>query len=47
VYNVLTDYISHAMEVREATKERWHKQFANQVLTVPMPALLARRKVGA
>lgn len=44
IYNVLTEYITHAMEVRESTKERWHKHYANQILAVPMQALITRSK---
>lgn len=42
IYNVLTEYISHAMEVRESTKEKWHKQYANQILYAPIPALIQK-----
>jgi hypothetical protein len=44
IYNVLTDYISHSMEVRESTKERWHKQYANQILYAPIPTLIQNAK---
>jgi len=44
IYNVLTDYITHNMEVREATKEKWHKQYANQILHAPIPALIQKSK---
>jgi hypothetical protein len=44
VYNVLTEYITHTLEVRESTKEHWHKAFANQVLNTPIPALIQNAK---
>lgn len=43
-YNILTDFISHTMQVRESTKERWHKKYANQLLKMPMEALIVRSK---
>jgi len=47
IYNVLTEYITHAMKVRESTKERWHKQYANQILYTPIPALIQKSKAGS
>jgi hypothetical protein len=44
IYNILTNYITHQMQVREATKEMWHKQYANQILSVPIPALIQKIK---
>lgn len=46
VYNLLTEYITHVMEVRESTKERWHKQYANQILYTPIPVLIQNAKGG-
>lgn len=46
VYNFLTDTISHELQVREKTRETWHRKYANQVLTVPIPEILARRKIA-
>ena len=45
IYNCITQYITHVMEVRESTKERWHKQYANQILYAPIPALIQKSKV--
>lgn len=45
IYNILTSYITKSMEVRESTKERWHKQYANQILYAPIPVLIQKQKV--
>lgn len=44
IYNVLTAYITRSLEVREASKERWHKQYANKILAEPISQLIVKAK---
>jgi hypothetical protein len=44
IYNLLTSYITHNLQVRESTKEMWHKQYANPILHTPIPALIQKIK---
>lgn len=44
IYNLLTEYITHTLEVRESTKEMWHKQYANPILHTPIPILIQKTK---
>lgn len=44
VYNCITQYVSRNLQVREKTRESWHKKYANKILTTPVQMLITQSK---
>jgi hypothetical protein len=47
VYNVLTEYITHDLQIMESSRESWHKNVATPLLEKPIEVLIQRKKKGA